>query len=196
MDSKNLTNQLLPFDIKPNIPNTKIFGKAQNISLKPIENEKNYKKVYKGLFFLESLKKGDILVVANGVTDYAFFGELMSNLARIKGVEGVVIDGCTRDYAKTIKMKFPIFSKNNFARDIYKRGIIDKIDITVKIGGVKIRSNDYIFGDIDGVIIIPHEIIHDVLNEAIIASDREKKILRKIKGGLSVKEIFNEYGEF
>ena len=196
LDEAGHPNQLLPIEIKPNFADAKIFGKAKIMSLKEIGNE-NYQRVYDGLYFLESLTKGDVLIVANGFKDQAFFGELMSTLAKVKGVEGTIVDGCTRDTFMTNSLKYPVFAKNTTARDIKKRGIVDRVDLDqVIIGGVLIRKGDYILGDIDGVIVIPSEINDFVIAQALKIYENEFKIKQSMIEGHSIKEILEKFGEF
>lgn len=197
LDEMGHKNQLLPIGIKPNFEKAKIFGKARIITLKKIGKKEKYSDIYKSLYFLESLDNGDVLVVANGFEDYAFFGELMSTLAKSKGVEGAIIDGCTRDKLETIKMKYPVFSKKNIARDIKKRGIVDEIDVrSTKIGKTIIRKGDYLLGDLDGVIVIPKEIFNKTIQKALKIFENEKSIKEAIMKGQSVKNLLKNFGEF
>jgi len=197
LDKEGFKGQMLPIEIKPNFPEAKIFGKVRIMSLKPLNRKESYKEVYRGLYFIESLNKGDVIIVANGFEDYAFFGELMSTLSKTKGLGGAIIEGVTRDKAETIKMKYPVFAKNNIARDIKKRGIVDKIDLdSVKIGKTLIKKGDYVFGDIDGVIIIPSKIKDAVIKNALRAAKTEFKIKNSIKQGNNIKSIINKFGEF
>ncbi len=197
LDEMGYKNQMLPIDIKPNFQDARIFGKANIMSLKKISNDEDYTDVYKGIYFLETLGKGDILIVANGFSEHAFFGELMSTLAKEKGVEGVIIDGCTRDKAETIKLNYPVFARNNIARDIKKRGIVDEVDVeSINLGNVIVRKGDYLLGDLDGVIVIPFEIIDLVIERAKEVYKNELIIKDSIRLGLSVDEIIRKFGEF
>jgi len=197
LDSMNYPMQMLPIEIKPNFSEAKLFGRARILKLKRLKKKEGYKQVYKGLYFLESLDKGDVLVVADGFKDQAFFGELMSTLAISKKVEGSIIDGCTRDKIETVKLKYPVFARNNFAKDIKKRGTISEVDSRfAKIGKVRINRGDYLFGDIDGVIVIPKEIKDEVLKRSLEARIIEEKVKKEIKKGLSVSKILKNLGEF
>ncbi|MFA5724352.1 MAG: RraA family protein [Candidatus Pacearchaeota archaeon] len=197
MDELGFKNQMLPIEIKPNFNEAKIFGKARIMKLKEITKDEDYSDVYKGLYFLESLNKGDILVVANAFDAYAFFGELMSTLAKSKGVEGTIVDGCTRDKMETIKLKYPVFAKNNIARDIKKRGIVGEVDAnSTKIGDAVIKMGDYLFGDIDGVIVIPFEIKENVIKKALKIYDLEEDIKESITKGVKVEDLLDKFGEF
>ncbi len=197
LDEEGYTNQMFPINIKPNFEEAKIFGKARIMNLKRIDKGEEYKEVYRGLHFMESLGKGDILVVANGFENLAFFGELMSSIGKSKGIEGAVIDGCTRDVSATRQMKYPVFAKNNTAQDIKNRGIVDKLDLeSVRIGNVQVNKGDYLFGDSDGVIVIPAKIKEKVIERAIKVFDLEIQIKKKIWGGASVKELLEKFKEF
>jgi len=140
LDAMGYYSQMLPLEIKPNFLEAKVFGRARTMKIKLLKKGDDYADVYKGLYFLEKLNAGEVLVVAKGFPNFAFFGELMSTLAKYRGVDGVIIDGCTRDYVETVKMQYPVFSRMNFARDIKKRGIIDKLDEPVNIGDIAIYS--------------------------------------------------------
>ncbi len=197
LDEEGFKNQMLPIEIKPNFSEAKIFGKVRIMTLKPIEEGENYHEVYKGLYFLEMLDKGDILLIANGFKDYAFFGELMSTLSKVNGIEGTIVDGCTRDKAMTIKMKYPVFARDNIARDIKKRGVVDQLDIpAVKIGEVLVQKGDYLFGDIDGVIVLPSKIKEKIIEKAIKVAKMESQIKSYMNKGKNVKEILDKFGEF
>jgi len=195
MDDMGYQYQMLPIEIKPNYPEAKFFGRARTMSLRPILNG-NYHEIYKGILFLENMKPGEVLMIGNAFFNYAFFGELMSTVAKKKGVDGVVIDGCTRDHMITVKMKYPVFAKNHYARDIKNRGIVNTLDLEIRIGEVSIKPGDYVFGDADGIIVIPRRIENDVINKALQIADLEEKIKQKVTKGVSVQQIMNELGEF
>ncbi len=197
LDEEGFRNQMLPVSIKPNFPEAKIFGKVRIMSLKPLKENESYKEVYRGLYFLESLDRGDVVIISNGFEDCAFFGELMSTLSMARGIEGAIVEGCMRDRAMTTKMRYPVFAKDTIARDIKRRGIIDQIDAdSAKIGEVLIQKGDYVFGDIDGAIIIPAKIKDRIIEKALKAADIESKIKKSMHEGRSVKSILDEFGEF
>ena len=192
LDEMGYQQQMMPIEIKPNFLEARIFGRARTMTLKPLEHGENYLDVYKGLYFVERLNKGDVLVVANAFPNYAFFGELMSTLAKYRGVDGVIVDGCTRDYVETVKMGYPVFSKTHFARDIKKRGIVDKLDEQVKVGDVLLTKEDLIFGDHDGIIVIPKIIETEVLAKCVKVANLETAIKSDILSGVSVDRILKE----
>ena len=190
------TQQLLPPEIKPNFMKACLFGRARTMSLKHITDGEDPRDVYRGLHFIEQLKKGEVLVVGNGFKEMAFFGELMATLAQHRGIDGTIIDGCTRDTIETIAMCYPVFARTNYARDIKKRGIVDKLDSSVVIGECAIEPGDLLFGDYDAVAVIPKKIENEVLTRCMVVVDLEKKIKEDIQRGTSVDDILRERGDF
>ena len=136
--------------------NESFFGIIRTIT---IENTKSGdENISKGLGFLETLNKNEILFV-KGSNKFAYFGELMTRLSMKKKMKGVVIYGKTRDSNYTIKIKnFTILSKGYSPIDIKKRGKVKNTDKSFKIENVKIKSFDYIFADKEGVVIVTKKI--------------------------------------
>lgn len=189
-------NQLLPNEIKPNFLKARIFGRARTLTLKELSNGQDYRGIYKSLNFVAGLNSGEVLVVANGFNKLAFFGELMATLAQCRGVDGVVIDGCTRDTVETIEMGYPVFARAHYARDIKKRGTIDALDTKVHIGECTIQPGDLLFGDYDAVAVIPQKIQRKVIARCIEVVNLEKRIKEDIRQGVDIKDILRKRGEF
>ena len=63
-----------------------------------------------------------------------------------------------------------------------------------KIGQVTIHDGDLVFGDIDGVLIIPAEVKDEVIEKALIKAAGEKTVRRAIEGGMSATDAFAEFG--
>lgn len=196
LDEMGYQNQMLPLELKPNYLEARVYGRARTMKLKALEKGDDYRDVYRGLPFIEQMKQGEVLVVANGFPNFAFFGELMSTLAQRIGVEGAIVDGCTRDYVETVAMRFPVFSRTNYARDIKKRGVIETVDCPVNVGSLSIEPGDLLFGDYDGVVVIPGEIEEKVIMECMKVSTLENQIKEDLKRGVPVSEILRSRGEF
>lgn len=196
MDDLGYRKQMLSVEIKPNFYEAKIVGYARTLKLKTMSPTDDYRDIYKGLPFIESMNAGEVLVVSGGSKKYAFFGELMSTLAQTRKIEGTIIDGLTRDSAQTRQMQFPVFSRDNYARDIKKRGIVAAQDISVYVDRVQINKGDLVIGDCDGVIVVPNHLDDIVLNRAFESTKLEERIKKAIKAGIPVKQILKQNGEF
>ena len=115
---------------------------------------------------LRDAAPGSVLVIAaNGTTDVAFFGEIVVAIAKEKGLAGIVIDGCARDSLALSQNDFPAFVKGIVPR-IPARVFLGEVQKDVQCGGVLVRPGDIVFGDADGVVIIPQEQQAPVLAKA------------------------------
>jgi regulator of RNase E activity RraA len=64
----------------------------------------------------------------------------------------------------------------------------------IEIGQVTIQDGDLVFGDVDGVLIIPKAIAEEVLVKALEKAAGEKKVRKAIEEGMSATEAFRTFG--
>lgn len=145
---------------------------------------------------LDDLKPDEVYLCTGPSRAYASWGELMSMSARNRAAAGVVIDGWSRDTPGILTLGFPCFSRGRYAQDQRTRGTVVDFRCPVRIGGVDIRPGDAIFGDLDGVVVIPREIETEVFNGAWAKAQGEKRVFEAIKGGMSAQEAWDRYGIF
>ena len=91
------------------------------------------------------------------------WGELLSTASRARNAAGCVTDGLVRDVRTIRGMRFPVFAGGIGPLDSKGRGIVMRIDIPVECGGDAVASGDWIFGDVDGVVVIPAAIAEEVI---------------------------------
>src|SRR6187431_140343 len=108
---------------------------------------------------IDSLAPGEVAVLAcDGPTDrIAPWGELLTTAASIRGAAGCLTDGLVRDVRRIREMRFPVFAGGIGPLDSKGRGVVMAVDVPVECGGVPIRAGDWVFGDVDGVVVIPGE---------------------------------------
>lgn len=171
----------------------RLFGKVRTIAVEEIETKDERIKL--GLGFLGSLRGGEIMLV-KGSQKFAYFGELMSRLSQEVGIDGVIIDGLTRDTYYTQTIDLPIFSKGYTPVDIKGRGRVAYSDEPVVVENVKVDSGDFVFADSDAVVFIPAVILQEVIQRVNKAALEELEIKQKIANGVSIKEILLNHKEF
>lgn len=196
LDEMGFKDLVFPPDFKPNFKEAKIFGRARTILLGELKEGDNPDGIYKALELMETVNPNEVIIVGNGSEQYAFWGELMSTLAIIKGVEGVIIDGFSRDYPKVIEMNFPVFSKGNYCKDIKGRGTLRGLDKRIEISNMVIEKGDLIFADLDGIVKIPKSIEKKFIDKVLKQIDVEQKIIESIKKGTSALELVKKFGTF
>lgn len=170
MGSLNIMNP----DIKGVFPGAKLAGPAFTVKCFP----GSIITVHHAI--LEA-KEGDILVVDDeGDRGGAVFGELMTLECLRRNLGGIVIDGPVRDVDEISRLGFPVFTRSRTPRVGTNRRL-GKINLDITCGGVVVRPGDYIYGDGDGVAVIPKERIEEILNAALAIEDKEIDLARRVK---------------
>lgn len=144
--------------------------------------------------FLDAVPHGSVVVVdSSGDTVAAHWGELMSTAARGRGATGVVIDGATRDVPLVMAMGFPVFCRYRSPASSILRWKMTGFDHPVTLGGVVVRSGDFVLGDADGVVIVPAEIAADVLAEVESLQTAETNMRQELLEGGTFSEVWDRY---
>jgi 4-hydroxy-4-methyl-2-oxoglutarate aldolase len=104
------------------------------------------------------------------------------------------IDGFHRDTAKVLEQDWPVFSRGCYAQDSAVRTAVTAFRRAIEIGGVWIEAGDLVFGDIDGVVIVPHALEAEVVARALEKARGEKVVRKAIEGGMSARDAFKKFG--
>ena len=91
-------------------------------------------------------------------------------------------------------MSFPVFSYGSYAQDQAPRGKVVDYRVAIEIDGVLVRPGDLVFGDMEGVVIIPKACEEEVLTRAYEKAHGEKLVAKALQAGMSAKESFEKYG--
>ncbi|MFZ4453713.1 RraA family protein [Salibacterium aidingense] len=194
LDSMGYRNQTLIPSIRPISRDMSITGRARTVQAADVhrEPEHPYKKQ---LEVLDSIHPGDVFIGdVGGSARSAFFGELMAAAVKVSGGRGAVIDGYARDAARLLKQDFPLFTRGFRPTDSYARNEVLDYDVLIKCGEVTIHPGDLVFGDIDGVVIVPSFLEKEVIKKAIEKVEGENLVRDKILEGMKVSEVFEKYG--
>lgn len=179
-----------------NLQEEKMFGRAKTLKLRELKEDEDYRGIYKALDSYKSVVRNDIIVVENECSEFAYFGELNANLAIRAGASGVVVGGKTRDMNGVKKLGLPVFSKGGNCKDVRKRATTEAINKKIKINGIEIAPGDLIFGDIDGIVVIPRKYEKTVISMLTEKLTLEMNVVQKIALEMDEKEILDTIGEF
>jgi 4-hydroxy-4-methyl-2-oxoglutarate aldolase len=105
-------------------------------------------------------------LACGGSMECAHWGEIMSTAARERGCSGAVVDGGVRDVDFINAMQYPVFARFKSSASSIGRWDIKEYQVTIKIGQTVIHPGDYVFGDIDGVVIVPADLTLEILTAA------------------------------
>lgn len=181
---------------KPNLPKSKIFGRAKTLKIRRKHENEPMEGIYNALKTYKTIVPGDIIVVENEVSDYAYFGELNANLAIRSGAAGALIGGKTRDSAEVEKLGFPVFSSGYACADVRNRAVMESYNKNINFGGIEVSPGDLVLADQDGIVFIPRAYEESVLKRVFEVMTTEKTILHDIALGKPEEEIINNHGNF
>ncbi len=194
LDKHGLRNQILPNYITAFTQVNKVAGPAftgQGYPCSLATNDDTQTR----LAMLDSIEPGTVSVWAcGGSIECAHWGEIMSTAARQRGCTGAVIDGGVRDVDFVNAMQFPVFAKFKSSASSIGRWDIREYQVPIRIGSTTIHPGDFVFGDIDGVVIVPKALTEKILLAAEDVYEREGKMRRDIRQGVSVKDAYAKYG--
>ena len=171
-------------DIKPVLPGKKICGRAFTVHYVPCGQ-------VKGTVgdFLDDVQPGQVVVIDNAGRDYCtVWGDIMAVTAKLRGVEGTVIDGVCRDIPAVRESGYPMFTKGWYMATGKDRVEVDQINVPVAVSGVRVAPGDLVVGDATGVVVIPQEKAARVLEVAKEIAAKEAVIEESVARGVPLRE--------
>ena len=204
MDEMGLPHQCLDLAIKPIDRGMRIAGPAFTIATaadpRSDAEYDDFPEVSSFDFFKRMYPGCVVVVAAAGDRQAGHWGELMSTAAKARGAAGVVTDGGMRDGNLLFDIPdWPVFARYLSPIESKARARIRAIEKPVAVCGsltshVRVDSGDWIFGDMDGVVVIPSAHIEEVLTKAEEIGGIEDEIRDQIRNGADVRKVFEKYG--
>lgn len=194
MDGMNVRCQCMDPAVKPLLPSMSTWGEAVTVYVETV-SEVPEKPFQLEMEVIDDLKEGQIIVAqCNAPTLSAFWGGLLSNAAVGRKSPGAIMDGGARDYREIVNLGFPVFCKGLSPLDSCGRMDGKERDIPIVCGGIKVRPGDLVYGDVDGVVVVPQEIADEVISRAWEKVRGENTVREELRAGASVVKTFEKYG--
>ena len=196
LDSLGWRGQVLPPSIRPLDPDLVMVGRARTglyqsvFHVEPGENPYELE-----IALIDDLKPDDIAVLACGAsTRIAPWGELLTNASLGRRAAGCVTDGFVRDTRAIRALAFPVFAAGISALDAQGRGKVVGIDVPVEIAGVAVNPGDIIFGDADGVIVLPEALAQKAFEIGLKKVALEDSTRAELRAGARLADVFKRHG--
>ena len=193
LDEKGYRNQAMRHDIRPLKPEDVVAGRAYTVLATDVYEipAEPYRLEFESV---DSLSADDVLVAnTNGSTCSGFWGELLSTVCICRKATGAIIDGMSRDSRKIREMNFTLFCRGFNPLDSKGRTDVIAHNVSIECGGVKVNPGDVVFGDYDGIVVIPAAIAEEVIRLAYEKMDAENVVRDAILAGASAKEVYAKY---
>lgn len=201
LDKMHCYHQFLPWRIQPIREHMVVAGRAMTVleadafeELSAGKNPIMQKPFGLMLEALDDMKRDEVYICTGSSPAYALVGELMCTRMQILGAAGAVVNGFHRDTKGIVELDFPCFSYGRYAQDQAPRGKVIDFRVPIEIEGVRVNPGDIVFGDLDGVVVIPRAIEQEVIGLAYEKATGEKMVSEAIRAGMGAKESFDRHG--
>ena len=198
MDEMGLQRQTLPAAIQPLTGDMRVAGYAFTARGRahrgtPREREQTLRRF---LTMLGAVPADSVLVLAANDNVAAHFGELSAEWFRARRVRGAVVDGGTRDAASLTRVRFPTFVRYRTPQDSVPRWRVSDWGQPLTIGGVRIALGDVVVADLDGVVIVPRRVAHEVLTRCEKVVGAENAVRKAVKRGMTPLGAYEKFSRF
>ena len=193
LDDLGFVHQFLPPQVQPIREQMKVVGRAMPVLMIDVFG-KQTQPFGKLTEALDQLQPGDVYLASGGEMRCAYWGEILTATAKARGAAGAVINGYHRDTPRVLEQDWPVFSRGRFAQDSAVRTQVIDYRCPIEIGQVRVEPGDLVFGDLDGVVIVPRRVENEAIERALAKARGEKTVRKAIEGGMSSTEAFRKYG--
>ena len=191
LDAMRIRRQFLPPAIQPLSPDMVVAGRAMPVLEADCFDDAGFGLM---LHALDDLKANEVYIASGGTPRYALWGELMSTRALRLGAAGAVLNGYSRDTKGIVALNFPTFSYGRYAQDQACRGKVLDFRVPIEIEAVRVEPGDIVFGDLDGVLVIPRAAEEEAISRALEKVSKENAVRTAIVNGMATVEAFEKFG--
>lgn len=194
LDARGLLSQAMDERLRPLTPQMRLIGRAHTVLTADVYEraEEPYRLEIESV---DALRPGDVMVAStNHSQRTCFWGELLSTAAMARGATGCAIDGHTRDALRIMEMGFPVFTTGFRPVDSSYRSQVVAYGCPVEVGGVIVNSGDIIFGDFDGIVVIPPDHLEAVVTAAHQKVTSENSSRDMLRQGATLREVYDRFG--
>jgi len=182
MDRLGIAGQAL--GIAPLDPGFRLLGRAFTVRYAPCG-------LVKGTVgdYIDDVEADQVMVLDNqGRLDCTVWGDILTGLAHRRGLPGTVINGVCRDVSLSLDLGYPIFSRGRYMRTGKDRVQADEVNTPVSLGSVRVEPGDVLFGDADGIVVLPTSAEEQILALAQEIEAAERQIREAVEGGASLRD--------
>ena len=196
LDGQGYRHQVLPPSIRPLDDRVILCGRARTGLYRDVYHVQPGHNPYElEIALIDDLKPGDVAVLACGRSGrIAPWGELLTTASIARGATGCVTDGLVRDVNAIRQLEFPVFHGGIGPLDSKGRGEVCALDVPLEVAGVTVNPGDLVFGDADGVVVVPQPIAKQTVARALEKVKGEDRTRDELRQGARLGDVFKKYG--
>ena len=191
-----LPDQILPRSIRPLDPARPLAGRIFTVSGHADFTVDGHTTLLEWTKMLSRAPSHSVVVCQPNDDTLSHMGELSAETFVYKGVRGYLCDGGCRDTVRILETGLRVWFRYHTPRDVVGRWVPDGFGEPIVIGGVSIRTGDYLMADRDGALIIPAEIIDEVTSKVEQVLRTENKVRTAILQGIDPVEAYLKHRKF
>ncbi|MCA8976558.1 MAG: RraA family protein [Planctomycetes bacterium] len=188
--------QVLPSTIRPLAIDTRLAGPVYTVAGRYDDSLDAHETLLRWTELLALAPPGSVVVCQPNDSTLAHMGELSSETLQRRGVRGYIVDGGCRDSAFISRIGFRVFCRYFTPMDVVGRWVPEHFDAPIRIGEVSIRPGDHVMADRDGVVIIPGEMVVEVVEATETVLQTENLVRKAILEGMDPREAYSKHGKF
>jgi regulator of RNase E activity RraA len=196
LDGLGYRHQVLPPWVRPLDERVVLCGRARTGLYRDVYHVPPGHNPYElEIALVDDLRPGDVPVLGCGRSGrIAPWGELLTTASMARGAHGCVTDGLVRDTNAIRELQFPVFHGGIGPLDSKGRGEVCAIDVPLECAGVSVNPGDLVFGDADGVVVVPQPIVVQTVKQALEKVEGEDRTRAELKQGARLADVFKKYG--
>lgn len=193
LDAMGRNHQFLPPGISPVTAEMVVVGRAMPVLIADVFG-RQHRPFGRMTEALDQLQPGEVYIARGGRAEASAWGEILTATARARGAAGAVVDAFHRDTPRILEQEWPVFSRGPYAQDAAVRTSVLDYRVPIEFGATVVSPGDLVFGDQEGVVIIPADVEDEVLEAAISKAAAEKTVRAAIEGGMTSTAAFETFG--
>lgn len=194
--SKGYPQQVLPASIRPLQIDQRVAGPVYTVEGKRDDTLTEQESLLQWCTMLSKAPQGYVVICQPNDKTVAHMGELSAETFVYRNVKGYIVDGGCRDSERVEKTGLPVFCTYYTPVDVVGKWKPISFGGTIRVGTVSIIMNDYVLADRDGIIIIPGDIIEQVLDATEAVLQQENLVRKAILQGTDPVDAYLQYGKF
>jgi len=196
LDGLGFCQQVMRGDIRPLHPDYVVAGRARTLVWV------DYYEIREDLYWnmiraVDSLKPGDVYVACVQSPGFSWrnacVGELVATAAKKRGAAGAIVDSLVRDAKDIIALGFPVFARG-LTPVASRRSYVEEVDVVISCGDVTVHPGELVFGDYDGIVVIPREAEEETLARALEKVAEEDRVRQEIERGKLLEQVYKGRG--
>ncbi|MGO2525800.1 MAG: fumarylacetoacetate hydrolase family protein [Brevibacterium aurantiacum] len=192
-------NNVVIEGVSPLVPGSKVVGTAKTLRFVP--NREDLFKSHGGGYnaqkrAFDTLRSGEVVVIeARGEAGSGTLGDVLALRAKAQGATGVITDGGVRDSAEVAGI-LPVFATAKNPAVLGRKHVPWESDVAVACGNATVLPGDVIVGDDDGVIVIPRDLVEEVVDAALAKEIEDGWVAEQVAAGNPIESLFPPKGEW